>query len=248
MVITDVNQVVYQGDGLTTAFPFTFRIIDATDIQLLLIDADGTETDITSDYFVDINTNTVHYPGYAPGSEPAEADQPAPVQTGQRLVVYRELPVTQEKDLGEKWPFYVIELALDKLTMLIQQLREWYCRSLHISVGTAADHPDMDLTVPIEAGKTFRVNDAGTGFEACETPSAAQEKAEEAQAAAEAARDEVEENLFTLHEQLDAFLNEHSDGVMQFDENFDIMPCQFPIGNELWDVNADGSLTPVQNA
>ena len=61
-------------------------------------------------------------------------------------------------------------------------------------------------------------------------------------------RDDVNEAFSTLHEQLDAFLNEHSDGVMQFDENFDIMPCQFPIGNELWDVNADGSLTPVQNA
>ena len=74
------------------------------------------------------------------------------------------------------------------------------------------------------------------------------ERAEAAQTAAEAARDDVEENLSTLHEQLNAFLNEHSDGVMQFDENFDIMPCQFPIGNDLWDVNADGSLTPVQNA
>ena len=36
MVITNVNQVVYRGDGVTTAFPFTFRIIDATDIKLLL--------------------------------------------------------------------------------------------------------------------------------------------------------------------------------------------------------------------
>lgn len=199
MVITDVNQVVYQGDGVTTAFPFTFRIIDATDVKLLLIDADGTETDITADYFVDTNTNTVHYPGYAPGAEPGLADQPAPVQEGQRLVVYRELPVTQEKNMGDKWPFFVIELALDKLTMLIQQVKGIWDRCLKVSVGQEATAPDFNYTVPIEAGKTFRVKDDGTGFELTEDPAvahaaavAAQEAAERAQGAAEDARNDAE--------------------------------------------------------
>ena len=191
MVITDVNQVVYLGDGVTTAWPFTFRIIDATDVKLLLIDADGTETDITSDYFVDTNTNTVYYPGYAPGAEPGLADQPAPVQTGQRLVVYRELPVTQEKDLGDKWPFFVIELALDKLTMILQQIYEWWGRTLRISEGDKATHPDFDMTFPIEPGKSFRVNMEGTGFEASADPGPyaeiAMEAATTAAGAAEAA-------------------------------------------------------------
>ena len=170
MVITNVNQAVYRGDGVTTAFPFTFRIIDATDIKLLLIDADGTETDIQSDYFVDTVNNTVHYPGYAPGAEPPEADQPARVQTGQRLVIYRELPITQEKDLGDKWPFFVIELALDKLTMLLQQIYGWWGRTLKFGVGWQVDHPDFDTTIPVEAGKTWRVNDEGTGFVATGDP------------------------------------------------------------------------------
>ena len=165
MVITDVNQVVYQGDGVTTAFPFTFRIIDATDIKLLLLDSDGTETDITSDYFVDTNTNTVYYPGYAPGSEPAEADQPAPVQTGQKLMIYRKLPITQEKNLGDKWPFFVIELGLDKLTMILQDIWDWCGRCLQVSRGQAADAgDDFDPTIPLEAGKVVIGNDAGTGF------------------------------------------------------------------------------------
>lgn len=210
MVITDVNQVVYLGDGATTAFPFTFRIIDATDIKLLLIDADGTETDITSDYFVDTVNNTVYYPGYAPGAEPGLADQPAPVQTGQRLVVYRELPVTQEKDLGEKWPFFVIELALDKLTMLIQQVKGIWDRCLKVSVGQEATAPDFNYTVPIEAGKTFRVNNDGTGFELTEDPAvahaaavAAQEAAERAQGLAEEARDNAETAADNAEDALD---------------------------------------------
>lgn len=163
MVISTVNQVVYNGDGITTAWPFTFRIIDATDIKLLLIDADGTETDVSADYYVDMVNNTVYYPGYAPGAEPPEEDQPPKVQTGQKLVVYRELPITQEKDLGDKWPFYVIELGLDKLTMILQQIFDWWGRTLKISQGGSVD--GFDTNVYPEAGKVIAVNEDGDGFE-----------------------------------------------------------------------------------
>ena len=191
MVISTVNQVVYNGDGITTAWPYTFRIIDDTDIKLAILETDGTETEISSDYYVDTVNNTVYYPGYAPGAEPPQEDQPPKVQTGQRLLIYRQLPITQEKDLGEKWPFEVIELALDKLTMILQQVYEWWGRCLKISPAAQAEHPDFDMTFPIEAGKSFRVNEAGTGFEVSEDPgiSAAQavEAATIAAAAAEAA-------------------------------------------------------------
>jgi len=125
MVITNVNHVVYQGDGVTTAFPFTFEFIDKTDIKLQLIDADGARHDITSDYYVDVVNNTVYYPGYAPGSEPPEEEQPPKVQTGQKIRVYRKIPVNQLANLGDKWPFQVIEKGLDKLTMLIQDVWGW---------------------------------------------------------------------------------------------------------------------------
>ena len=167
MVISTVNQVVYNGDGITTAWPYTFRIIDATDIKLTIIDADGTETDVTADYFVDTVNNTVYYPGYAPGAEPPQEDQPPKLQTGQRLVVYRELPITQEKDLGEKWPFYVIELALDKLTMILQQVFDWWGRTLKVSQGKDITG-DVDLTVPMVPDTVITVNADGTGFDARE--------------------------------------------------------------------------------
>ena len=169
MVITNVNQVVYQGDGVTTAFPFTFRIIDATDIKLLLLDSDGTETDILSDYFVDTENDTVHYPGYAPGAEPALSDRPPVLAEGQKLVIYRKLPITQEKDLGDKWPFYVIELGLDKLTMILQDIWDWLGRCLYVSKGQAYEAgDDFDPTVPLEADKVICGNANGTGFDARE--------------------------------------------------------------------------------
>ena len=189
MVISTVNQVVYNGDGITTAWPYTFRIIDDTDIKLAILESDGSETDITSDYYVDTVNNTVYYPGYAPGAEPPEEDQPPVLPAGKKLLIYRQLPVTQEKDLGEKWPFEVIELALDKLTMILQQIYEWWGRCLKISPVASAEHPDFDMTFPIEAGKSFRVNAEGTGFEVSDDPGIAAEAAYEALEKAEEAKD-----------------------------------------------------------
>ena len=126
MVNSTVNQVVYYGDGITTAWPYTFEIIDATDIRLTILESDGTKTDVTSNYYVDVVNSTVYYPGYAPGSEPPEEDQPPKLQSGQKIRVYRKIPVNQLADLGEKWPFTVIEKGLDKLTMLIQDTYGWF--------------------------------------------------------------------------------------------------------------------------
>lgn len=135
MVITNVNQVVYQGDGSNTAFPFTFQITDYSEIRLQLVYADGTVTDITSDFYVDTVTNTVYYPGYAPGAEPALADQPPKVATGQQLVVYRDVPMTQEVNLGTSWPFSEIEYGLDKLTMICQQIYSYTNRKLDAALN-----------------------------------------------------------------------------------------------------------------
>lgn len=169
MVITDVNQVTYTGDGINTAWPFTFRIIEATDIRLIVVDTDGAETDITSDYYVDMVNSTVYYPGYAPGAEPPEADQPPVLQSGEKIIIYRSLPVTQEKDLGDKWPFNVIELALDKLTMLIQDWRDVLNRCLKVRVSDTQE--GFDATITPEPGMAIQFKQDGTGFECVEPPS-----------------------------------------------------------------------------
>lgn len=230
---------VYRGNGSTTVFPFTFAINESHPEYIhVYITNDGGKAAETTDFTCDMETRTIIYPKVSSSAPKLSATQ--------RLTIYRLLPYEQNLNLVNQGPFFSenVEAQLDDLEMQIQQLNESDGRSLKVGMEMTG----FDPTVPLEAGKTFRVKDDGTGFESCETPAVAQEKAEEAQAAAEAARDDVEENLATLHEQLNAFLNEHSDGVMQFDSNFDIMPCQFPVGNDLWDVNPDGSLTPVQNA
>lgn len=168
MISVDYEQVVYNGNGSQTAWPYSFPIYDGDVVRLILLDADGTETDITQDYFVDVPGSTVYYPGYAPGAEPPLEDQPPKVQTGQKLIVYRDTEITQDSDLGDSWPFNVIEKGLDKLTMILQEKAFALARCLKISQGQAAEIDDYDTTVPLEADKVICGNAAGNGFEARE--------------------------------------------------------------------------------
>ena len=168
MISVDYEQVVYNGNGSQTAWPYSFPIYDGDVVRLILLDADGTETDITQDYFVDVPGSTVYYPGYAAGAEPPEADQPPKVQPGQKLIVYRDTEITQDSNLGKSWPFNVIEKGLDKLTMILQEKAFALARCLKISQGQAAEIDDYDTTVPLAADKVICGNADGNGFEARE--------------------------------------------------------------------------------
>ena len=168
MISVDYEQVVYNGNGSQDAWPYSFPIYDGDVIRLILIDTDGTEINIEQDYFVDVPGSTVYYPGYAPGEEPPVADQPPKVQTGQKLIVYRDTEITQDSDLGDSWPFNVIEKGLDKLTMILQEKAFALARCLKISQGQAAEIDNYDPTVPLAADKVICGNAAGDGFEARE--------------------------------------------------------------------------------
>lgn len=168
MISVDYEQVVYNGNGSQTAWPYSFPIYDGDVVRLILLDADGTETDITQDYFVDVPGSTVYYPGYVPGEEPPVADQPPKLQSGQKLIVYRDTEITQDSNLGDKWPFDVIEKGLDKLTMILQEKAFALARCLKISQGQAAEIDNYDPTVPLAADKVICGNAAGDGFEARE--------------------------------------------------------------------------------
>ena len=164
MVITDVNQVVYQGDGITTAWPYTFVITEPTDIQVMIVDSDGTGTVLDSDYFVDYVNSTVYYPGYAPGAEPV--DQPPVLPADKKIIIYRNVPITQTSDLGEKWPFAVIEKMVDKVTMILQDIYGSVARCLKVSIPTE----NFDATITPVAGKILHIKSDGTGFDCVDAP------------------------------------------------------------------------------
>lgn len=161
------NRITYNGNGNATEFAYQFKILDRTDIKVLLTDADGKEKLLTKDYYVDVEKNVVRYPGYAVGAEVPESERPPVLPAGWKLTIYREVPVTQETDLPDQYPFNQVEDIGDKLTMIAQQLTDVTSRSLKISVSKSAD---IDATIPWENGKSFRISDDGAKIELTEDP------------------------------------------------------------------------------
>lgn len=116
MSIEDLStEVTYDGDGVTTSFPYTFPILEASDIQVIITDQFGTETILTSNYQVDTINAEILYP--TTGS-PLAGD-------GSAITLRRVLPLTQETILTNTGPLpaVVLETAYDKLTMICQQLQ-----------------------------------------------------------------------------------------------------------------------------
>ena len=161
------NRITYSGNGNATEFAYQFKILDRTDIKVLLTDADGKEKLLTKDYYVDVEKNVVRYPGYAVGAEVPESERPPVLPTCWKLTIYREVPVTQKTDLPDQYPFNQVEDIGDKLTMIAQQLTDVTGRSLKIGVSTSAD---IDTTIPWENGKSFRISDDGKTLELSEDP------------------------------------------------------------------------------
>lgn len=136
MIEQTVARVVYKGDGRTKEFPFSFPVLDRKFIYVVISDKDGRERTLTSDYYVDMDKHVVLYPGYPKGEEPAEAERPAVLAPGEKIVIYRNTPVSQLTSLGDKWPFDVCEKALDKLTMIDQENKESISRTVRLAGAT----------------------------------------------------------------------------------------------------------------
>lgn len=115
-VSTVVDHNDYTGNGVTTSFPYTFRIFKKTDLSVSVIDLSENITVLVldTDYTV---TNAGGYNG-------GNVVLTTPLANGWQISIARELEPTQETDLRNQGKFFaeVHEDAFDKLTMLIQQV------------------------------------------------------------------------------------------------------------------------------
>ena len=167
MIGSSENRISYNGNGLATEFPFTFKILVKSDLKVVIVDEAGKETPLTSDYYIDMEHSIVRYPGYSPGAEPPIEEQPPKLREGLRIVLYRDVPITQETALDEHWPFNVIEYMADKLTIICQQIADGINRCFRVSSATARD---VETTIPVSPGKSFRWSDDGKRLELMENP------------------------------------------------------------------------------
>jgi hypothetical protein len=116
-VSTEVDHNDYIGNGVTTSFPYTFRIFKKYDLVVQVVDLNENITEL----ILDTDYTATGAGGYTGGNVVLSS----PLADGYQISISRELPVTQETDLRNQGKFFaeVHEDAFDKLTMLIQQVR-----------------------------------------------------------------------------------------------------------------------------
>lgn len=157
MTVTSENyRNTYSGNGSTTVFAYTFRILDESEILATLVASDGTEA---------AQTITTHYTvsgvGDAGGGNVTMLTAPA---SGETLVLTRNMSFLQETDYTENDNFPAVshEDALDRLTMQNQQQQEELDRTFKLSVGVTGVTASVPSPV---AGRGLKWNDAGTALE-----------------------------------------------------------------------------------
>lgn len=144
MIESAVIKQIYLGDGITTEYPFAFPAVEADHVKVAIYDIETEiETQLKRDYFVDWAAKKVLYPGYPPGEELPESERPGPLPAGKKLVIYRDTPINQLEDLGEKYPLPIVEEMADKATMILQEMGEKLERAVLVDMGGETTPKDI---------------------------------------------------------------------------------------------------------
>lgn len=157
----------FNGNGVTTSFPFTFKVFSDEDIRVVLADTDGVETTLVLDstYSVTLNGDQDASPG-GTITYPLSGD---PLATSETLTVVGNESYTQELDLpsGGNFSPRALENALDRMTFQIQQLAEGLGRALTLPVSavgadTQLPTPEANRVIGWSAAANALVNYAPT--------------------------------------------------------------------------------------
>lgn len=140
-----VNKVLYNGDGTTKDFQFSFKIFKEKNIVVSIVNADGTETTKTlgSDYSV--SSDDFNLGGTV-------TMKVAPLAT-EKLFIIRSIPLVQDANFRpvSGFPEEVITDGFDAGIMIDQDLQEQIDRCLR-----APSFVNTDYTLPgAEAGKAL---------------------------------------------------------------------------------------------
>lgn len=116
---------MYQCDGRNKKFIFPYDFVQIEDIKLTIVDEDGTEAVQVGNIDYDESTKSVIYP--------ANGDALA---VGQKVILERKTPISQDMDLPDEYPFENIEHATDKIILILQEMKADLDRSLKIRVDS----------------------------------------------------------------------------------------------------------------
>lgn len=149
----------YDGNNSTTVFAFAFKVFAQSDLRVVTTTASvETVQALTTNYTVSLNADQDTYPGGTVTMLTAPA-------TGTTLTITSDVPNTQPVELVNLGGFYptVINDALDRATIQIQQLNDANDRSIKIPVSSEGS-VSVELPAP-EASKYLRWNSGATALE-----------------------------------------------------------------------------------
>ena len=141
MTISSVTRKTgpYSGNGATVTFPFYFKVFQTSDVRVVYTAPDGTESDLVLDsaYSVALNADQ----SASPGGTVTMAGAPV---SGSLLTLTSAVPNTQPTDIANQGGFYpeVIEDALDRQTVQLQQVVEEVSRAFKVPISDGSDPQD----------------------------------------------------------------------------------------------------------
>lgn len=152
-VTSTTNVVTRNGNGVATSFSFPYTIYAATELSVVKVASDGTETQLSSgtganNYAVVVSS----YPGSGSITYPASGT--TLLASGESLVIRRRLALTQEIDLENQGGYNpeTQEKAYDRGVMVAQQQQNEIDRSLKAPVSD----PVTSWTLPKKADRASK--------------------------------------------------------------------------------------------
>ena len=159
-VSSDISKITYQAGGGAPPYEVPFLYLATTDVEAVHRAADGVETE-----WLEGTQYTLTPAGDASGGQLTVMTSPIDytLEAGESLTIRRNVAITQEADYQEagRFPAETHEQALDKLTMIAQQIAEKAGRTLTVPRTDQAG--DMELPIDDERASRFLAFD-GNGL------------------------------------------------------------------------------------
>lgn len=142
-----------QGNGVNSAFPFTFKVFSAADVLVAYLSASGVESTLvlSSDYSVTLNANQNTSPG-------GTVNMLWVPQTGTSITLSSNIDNTQNLELTNAGGFYPSSIndALDRIVIQVQQLAEQASRTLRFPLSSILS----GVTLPVSRANQILAFDA----------------------------------------------------------------------------------------
>lgn len=129
-ISTQICKHIYVADGENRQWEIDFPFLSSQDIVLYVTAPDGTQTQVSAGYEIQLENLCVIYPTLASGQ--------APLAQGYTLTLLRKTPLTQEISLTQQGVLDAKELenGYDKLTLQLQEMQEQLARGIQYPVSS----------------------------------------------------------------------------------------------------------------